>query len=104
MEVIYNGFSVIVLKSNRMEIVIENLKCGGCAATIKKELVAIDEVSDVVVDVNASKVLVTTTLENSDFIVAKLAKLGYPEQGSTNTVLHKAKSFVSCATGRLQNK
>ncbi|PQJ21197.1 heavy-metal-associated domain-containing protein [Tenacibaculum sp. SG-28] len=86
-----------------MEIFIENLKCGGCAATIQKELEAMDGVSEVTVDVNACKVMLTTSLEKSDPIVLKLAKLGYPEQGSTNTVLHKAKSFVSCATGRLQN-
>ena len=86
-----------------MEIFIENLKCGGCAATIQKELQAMDGVSEVTVDVNASKVTLTTSLEKSDSIVSKLTKLGYPEQGSANTVLHKAKSFVSCATGRLQN-
>ncbi len=86
-----------------MEIYIENLKCGGCAATIQKELEAMDGVSEVNVDVKASKVMLTTSLVKSDLIVSKLTKLGYPEQGSANTVLHKAKSFVSCATGRLQN-
>jgi copper chaperone CopZ len=35
-----------------------------------------------------------------DAVVTKLAKLGYPEKGNNN-VLHKTKSFVSCAVGRM---
>ena len=34
----------------RTDIQIENLKCGGCAATIKKGLLAINTVSEVTVD------------------------------------------------------
>ena len=40
-------------------------------------------------------------LANSLVKQEKLAKLGYPEVGDKNTVLHKAKSFVSCAVGRI---
>ncbi|CAM1371493.1 Heavy metal transport/detoxification protein (fragment) [Tenacibaculum litoreum] len=31
----------------------------------------------------------------------KLSKLGYPEAGDKNTMVHKAKSFVSCAVGKI---
>ena len=82
-------------------IQIENLKCGGCAATIKKGILGIDSVSDVEVNVETSEVKVSHTNDVINNIKEKLSKLGYPESGDKNTVLHKAKSFVSCAVGRL---
>lgn len=83
------------------EIQIENLKCGGCAATIKKGILAIEGVSDVTIDVEKSVVTIASESENLEEIKSKLSKLGYPEVGDKNSVLHKAKSFVSCAVGKL---
>lgn len=83
------------------EIQIENLKCGGCASTITKGLLDVKGVENVTVDVEKSIVTVTTTSPNFDEIKQKLAKLGYPETGCKNTVLHKAKSYVSCAIGKI---
>jgi copper chaperone len=83
------------------EIQIENLKCGGCAATIKKGLLGLEGVKDVNVDVEKSIVSISSDSENIEEIKLKLSKLGYPETGDKNTVIHKAKSFVSCAVGRL---
>ncbi|WP_299015977.1 heavy-metal-associated domain-containing protein [uncultured Polaribacter sp.] len=82
-------------------IQIENLKCGGCAATIKKEILTIENVKEV--SVNVDKSLVIITQENADLgvIKEKLSKLGYPEVGHKNTIVHKAKSFVSCAIGKM---
>jgi len=85
------------------EIKIENLKCSGCAATIKKGLLAINTVSEVTVDVENSMVSVVSTPENRMMIKEKLSKLGYPETGTKNTFLHKASSFVSCAVGRIDS-
>lgn len=85
-------------------IQIENLKCGGCAATIKKGILGIDSVSDVEVNVETSEVKVSHADNIVDRIKEKLSKLGYPETGDKNTVLHKAKSFVSCAVGRLDKE
>ena len=84
-------------------IEIENLKCGGCAATIKKGLLSLDEITDVEVDVEKSIVSVTSEKENIEVIKEKLTKLGYPEVGDKNTIVHKAKSFVSCAVGRIDS-
>lgn len=84
-------------------IEIQNLKCHGCANTITNALQAIKGVKDVAVNVDESTVSFET--DNTDFIdkvKAKLSKLGYPEVNSTNTGLHKAKSYVSCAVGRLK--
>jgi copper chaperone len=82
-------------------IKIENLKCGGCAATIKKGLLSIENVSDILVDVANDTVSITSENVLIDVIKEKLSKLGYPEVGDKNTIVHKAKSFVSCAVGRI---
>nr|WP_298989988.1 heavy-metal-associated domain-containing protein [uncultured Polaribacter sp.] len=82
---------------------IENLKCGGCAATIKKGILAIDGVENVDVNLEESSVSITSTKNNLEEVKIKLSKLGYPEIGDKNTVLHKAKSFVSCAVGKIDN-
>ena len=82
-------------------IKIENLKCGGCSATIKKGLLSIENVSDVLVDVANDTVSITSENVLIDVIKEKLSKLGYPEVGDKNTIVHKAKSFVSCAVGRI---
>jgi len=86
-------------------IEILNLKCGGCANTIKKGIVSIKGISDVTIDMESSKVTVDTDDEAVILSVKKkLSKMGYPEIGDANTMLHKAKSFVSCATGRMSEK
>lgn len=85
------------------EIHIENLKCGGCASTIVKALSAIDTVDNVSVDVEKSLVSFSADDTKLELIKEKLSKLGYPEVGDKNTVMHKAKSFVSCAVGRVNS-
>ena len=86
-------------------IEILNLKCGGCTNTIKKGIVSIEGISDVMVDLESSKVTVDTDDESVVLSVKKkLSKMGYPEIGDANTMLHKAKSFVSCASGRMSEK
>lgn len=90
------------LKKMKTDIQIENLKCGGCAATIKKGLLALDTITEVEVDVESSIVSISSESDVIENVREKLSKLGYPEVGDKNTVLHKAKSFVSCAVGRME--
>ncbi|MEO9571126.1 MAG: heavy-metal-associated domain-containing protein [Polaribacter sp.] len=87
----------------KADIQIENLKCGGCAATIKKGILAIQGVNEVDIDIEKSIVSIASEKENIEEIKTKLSKLGYPEVGDKNTVIHKAKSFVSCAVGRIDS-
>ena len=83
-------------------IEILNLKCGGCVNTVKKGVLTIDGINKVEVDLENSIVTVPTDDEKIiTQVKEKLAKIGYPEIGSANTTLHKAKSFVSCASGRM---
>ncbi len=82
---------------------IENLKCGGCAATIKKGLLSIENITNIEIDVENSIVSVVGDGVDQEKIKEKLSKLGYPVVGDKNTLLHKAKSFVSCATGKMNS-
>ena len=82
-----------------------NLKCGGCANSIKKGLLTVEGVSDVTVDLETSKVTIDSADETVVSVIKeKLSAMGYPEVGDANTLLHKAKSFVSCATGRMTSE
>ncbi|SHJ02681.1 heavy-metal-associated domain-containing protein [Algibacter luteus] len=85
-------------------IQIQNLKCGGCANTITKKLSSLDDVSQILVNNETSTV--TFDYENESTIAkvkAVLVDIGYPEVGDKNALTTKAKSFVSCAIGRMNN-
>lgn len=84
-------------------VIIENLKCGGCAATIKKGLLSLDNVVQVDVSVESSEVSYEASVDVSSAVREKLSKMGYPIAGDKNTLGHKAKSFVSCAIGRMDS-
>lgn len=90
---------------------VENIKCGGCANSIRKQLLAIESVEDVNVDIEQGQV----SIQGSDGVVTDelrlqvlqtLLKMGYPETGSVEGLKSagaKAKSFVSCAVGRMSD-
>lgn len=83
---------------------IQNLKCGGCANTIVLQLSKIEGISSSDVTVNNDTDEVFLNLEDEtvlEKVTKKLSDLGYPLLGETNTLPKKAKSFVSCAVGRL---
>ncbi len=82
------------------ELYIDNLKCSGCGNTITKMLNDLDGVSNTEIFVEEGKIAFDQeeTLE-LESIKKALAKIGYPEQGTSNTI-QKAKSYISCAKGR----
>lgn len=86
-------------------IVVDNLKCNGCANTIRREIAWIGEVINVDVDVDNSIIKVDYTGKNNmrDVFVNKLRKLGYPEEG-TGKINQRVKSYVSCAIGRINKE
>lgn len=86
------------------KIIVENLKCGGCANTIKNRLQGLTGIFSVVVDKDNS----TISVEHNNSIsrkgiIEQLEKLGYPEENTDNSIVLKAKSYVSCAIGRMSD-
>jgi len=81
---------------------IQNLKCGGCAHTVTTKLAAIEHIENVLVDVDTDTVSFEYTNEaDLEAVKSKLLSLGYPAFGEANPLTAKAKSFVSCAVGRI---
>lgn len=86
---------------------IDNLKCGGCANTITKALQSFAGLRDAHVDVENSQVsFAHEPGVDVGAVKEKLAALGYPETGTAEglgKVLGVAKSYVSCAIGKMSN-
>ena len=86
------------------QISVENIKCGGCASTIRSKLESMQGVDTIDVDIEAGIVNVDGNESTREAVSAKLLQLGYPESGTAEGIAAakaKAKSFVSCAVGRL---
>ena len=87
------------------EVSVENIKCGGCANTIRTRLEKLDGIDSVTVDVESGRVTVDGDEDTRQNVIERLASLGYPETGSVEGIRSataKAKSFVSCAVGRME--
>lgn len=88
---------------NTLEIL--NVKCGGCANSVKKGLMSIEGIENIEVDIEKGIVSFDAASNDSvNLAKEKLSNMGYPENGDANTIMHKAKSFVSCATGKMGSK
>ena len=89
-------------KIMKTSILVQNLKCGGCAHTITSKLSTIENINNLQVDVEENKVSFNY-LNDTDVLQVKekLKHLGYPSIDDTNSLTSKAKSFVSCATGKI---
>ncbi len=82
-----------------------NLKCNGCANTIKKGLLSLEGVNEVDVTLENSEIKINEVSESIfNTVKEKLSNMGYPEVGDANTLIHKAKSFVSCASGKMTSE
>ena len=90
--------------ANKMTVEIENLKCGVCENTILKGLMSIAGVAGVIADYAQKAFVLKADTNLRPQIVAKLLGMGYPKKGSVAGLdkgIATAKSFVSCATGRI---
>ena len=82
-----------------------NVKCGGCANTLIKSLK--DEFGEVVVDLEVNPKKITLDIEENQLesLKLKLRSLGYPLTTDELSCFEKAtttaKSFVSCAIGKI---
>lgn len=83
-------------------LIIQNLKCGGCANTVISRLSELEDINDIEVNNEDNSVSFSySNEENLNEAMSLLSKLGYPVVGEENTLGKKAKSFVSCAIGRI---
>jgi len=82
-------------------IEVENIKYGGCMNSIKTALQQMEGVQEVNIDKDTETVTIESDSDIEPFI-QKLNDLGYPQKGN-NSLLKKAKSYVSCAVGNLKS-
>lgn len=84
---------------------VHNVKCGGCANTLITSLK--DEFGEVTVDLEVHPRKITLDIKESkeELLKTKLRALGYPlttdELSTFESVATTAKSFVSCAIGKV---
>lgn len=84
------------------QFILENIKCEGCKGTIRKALLKMPGVQNAHIDIETGTVTIKGNPDNSA-VLAKLYSLGYPEKGN-NSLLVKAKSYFSCAIGKINKK
>ena len=85
---------------------VENIGCEGCVTTIKQKLAPLAGVTAVAVDIPSQAVTIDSDRDVRAEAVKLLEKAGYPERGTKAglaAMAEKAKSFVSCALGRVDN-
>jgi copper chaperone len=88
------------------DISVENIKCGGCANTIMSKLDAMDVIDSCAVDIENGIVTIDGDAVHKEEVTKLLLSLGYPESGTAEglkAAKAKAKSFVSCAVGRMNS-
>ena len=68
--------------------------------SIRTALLKIKGVTSVDILKVEDKVIVTGVAIEKEDVINRLSSLGYPEKGNNSNML-KAKSFVSCAIGRM---
>lgn len=95
----------ISIHGTRTQLIVDNIKCGGCAKTITKSLTELG-FKNIAVDPGQSSVELDSP-DNPEAItgaIKKLEALGYPlietEEGLRAIAL-KAKSYISCAIGKI---
>jgi len=82
-----------------------NVKCGGCAGTLKEKL--FEKFGEVEVNLDKEPREITLDIKEEDvpILAEALKKLGYPfvteKMGFIDSTSAKAKSFVSCAIGKM---
>ncbi len=87
-----------------MNITVENIKCGGCAGTITKKLTKVFDTDKVNINIEQGIVDIDIDESKREELIEVLLDLGYPETDSVHgfdSAKAKAKSFVSCAIGKM---
>ncbi|PHR54170.1 MAG: heavy metal transporter [Arcobacter sp.] len=86
---------------------VENVKCGGCASTLRSKLK--EKFGEIQVNLDVHPREISFEIEDSkmDALKTALRGLGYPlstdQLDLVQSATTKAKSFVSCAVGKVDN-
>ncbi len=87
---------------NKHKIKANNIKCSGCATSIRNALLNIDGIKNVQVNVDGGEVSFDSNSDKSkDDLAIKLASMGYPIDDAST--IQTAKSYVNCMIGKIQN-
>jgi copper chaperone len=91
---------------SRTRMIVENIKCGGCANTITKAMNELD-LKEVTIDTEKGSVEINNPNDQVKLAQAieKLKDLGYPlveSEAGLKAIALKAKSYVSCAFGKIK--
>ena len=87
-----------------MKITVDNIKCAGCVGSITKKLTAVFATDQINIDIEQGIVDIDINDSKKEALVKVLLDLGYPETDSVHgfdSAKAKAKSFVSCAIGKM---
>jgi len=110
---LFTYFDYNNLKLNRKELFMQqsfevlNVKCGSCASTLKSKLAK--DFGEIEVNLEVLPRKITLDMENRDLdkLAKALRELGYPlaseEMSFMDCTSAKAKSFVSCAVGKMNS-
>ncbi|MDF1880188.1 heavy-metal-associated domain-containing protein [Sulfurimonas sp. MAG313] len=86
---------------------VENVKCGGCASTLTSKLKEEFGEIEVNLETHPREIMLEIDEDKMPALTLALRSLGYPlstdELGLMQTASTKAKSFVSCAVGKIDN-
>ena len=86
------------------QIEVQNIKCGGCENSIVKGINSVAKVAELTIDREKQVVSFSGEASVKQAVIDKLRAMGYPEKGSVAGLeagITTAKSFVSCAIGRM---
>jgi len=85
------------------KLLLANIKCSGCATTIKNELLKIKGVENITVDIENDSIDLSYNETDRELIIHRLHSLGYPEATEKNGLLLQLKSYWSCMIGKINN-
>ncbi|MGK0314499.1 MAG: copper chaperone [Saprospiraceae bacterium] len=80
----------------KTHIFVDNIKSGGCASTITKKVSAIENISNVEVDISSGKVSFICEDDTCRLdVISTLKKWGYPQSGTVkNWIMPSLSLFV----------
>jgi copper chaperone CopZ len=94
-------------KNMKQTFKIRNVKCGGCAKTLKTKLDNNFDNVTINLEVEPREVTLDINSEDIDKLKMQLREVGYPmvddELSIMQNIQTKTKSFVSCAIGKIDN-